>query len=179
MLRFGQTFYRHPIYCKAQSTSVNLLNCISNYSCIESPCKIRLLILNSISHKSHQFEKNNSCHLFILCVLVKKLFHLHTIQIHPRFCICIYLYMVFSYIFETAHNVAADAASLNSNKIPSACYRNELLLFYVIAVWEQPPSHSHLSRNSCSFRRYPRSRYISHHPPYSYIFDAAASRALP
>lgn len=36
-----------------------------------------------------------------------------------------------------AHNRAADAASLNSNKIPSACYRNELLLFYVIAIWER------------------------------------------
>lgn len=33
----------------------------------------------------------------------------------------------------TAAGSPADAASLNSNKIPSACYRNELLLFYVIA----------------------------------------------
>lgn len=33
----------------------------------------------------------------------------------------------------TVAGSSTDAASLNSNKIPSACYRNELLLFYVIA----------------------------------------------
>lgn len=80
----------------------------------------------------------------------------------------IFLYRIFS-IFETVHNIAEDAASLNSNKIPSACYRNELLLFYVIAVWEQKPfRYFRFPRISYFPYRYPPSCYISH-LPHSYI----------
>lgn len=106
--------------------------------------------------KRNYFTTKFISNLFLLISVTQKRFNFQT-QFPPPFHFIYVLWkssstsipvrsvlaticMVFSSIFETAHNVAADAASLNSNKIPSACYRNELLLFYVIAVWEQPPS---------------------------------------
>lgn len=120
--------------------------------------------------KCHQFDKPNF-YLFRLYVSEKSLSTSAKVRsVLTNIYLYIYIHIEFSSIFETVHNIAEDAASLNSNKIPSACYRNELLLFYVIAVWEQKPSpHFRFPRISYFFYRYPPSlRYITSSPLFLY-----------